>query len=363
LLTQWIVRYGYLPIVLIGVLGLALDLGIRAWKSDDTIVAHAPVVAAPPVVAASPVMAAPPVVAETLIERQPPTAETKVEPKPTIQAETKAEPKPTIKLAALDPGVRLPDASNQPAPKGYIMYANSPMVWTPVPLPDEISAVQTPHTNNIRAEIEQAAALFDVDVQMMKAFAKIESSYNPKAKTGSYKCLFQLSDWEFGKYWKGDIYDIRDCSIAAARKFATEAEQFEKDVGRKATAAEIYCIHQQGYQGCAFHHDAPQQLAWKNMYLTSEGQEKGEKWARKAIWGNVPADLKAKFKGGVEALTSGQFIALWTERVNRFMARKVEAPTQYVQPASKAKKPTKVAAPDKNKKKTKNAAIKKEKSS
>ena len=27
-----------------------------------------------------------------------------------------------------------------------------------------------------------------------------------------------------------DIYDIRDCSIAAARKFATEAAQFEKDV-------------------------------------------------------------------------------------------------------------------------------------
>jgi hypothetical protein len=45
------------------------------------------------------------------------------------------------------------------------------------------------------------------------------------------------------------------------------------------------------------------------------------------------------------------------------MARKVEAPTQYVQPASKAKKPTKVAAPDKNKKKTKSAAIKKEGSS
>ncbi|MGA7253449.1 MAG: hypothetical protein WBX35_19760, partial [Pseudolabrys sp.] len=121
------------------------------------------------------------------------------------------------------------------------------------------------------------------------------------------------------------IYDIRDCSIAAARKFATEAEQFEKDVGRKATAAELYCIHQQGYQGCAFHYDAPEQLAWKNMYLTGEGQEKGEKWARKAIWGNVPSDIKGKIKGGLEALTSGQFIALWTERVNRFMARKVEA--------------------------------------
>ena len=168
--------------------------------------------------------------------------------------------------------------------------------------------------------------LFDVDVRMMKAFAKIEFGYNPKAKTGKYKCLFQLSDWEFAKYWQGDIYDIRDCSIAAARKFATEAAQFEKDVGRKATAAEIYCIHQQGYQGCAFHYAAPHQLAWKNMYLTGEGQEKGEAWARKAIWGNVPSDLKNKIKGGLEALTSGQFIALWTERVDRFMARKVEPP-------------------------------------
>jgi hypothetical protein len=326
------IKYGYLPIVLIGMAGLVLDLGTREWHRGDTLPVQTPVVAKPPVVA------------ETYIERRPPAVET--------------EPAPSM-AAAPDPDVRSADKPDQPAPRGYIMYSNSPTNWTPVPLPDEISALETPHTDNIRAEIEQAATLFDVDAQMMKAFAKIESGYNPKAKTGSYKCLFQLSDWEFGKYWKGDIYDIRDCSIAAARKFATEAEQFEKDVGRKATAAEIYCIHQQGYQGCAFHYDAPEQLAWKNMYLTSEGQEKGEKWARKAIWGNVPADLKAKFKGGVEALTSGQFIALWTERVNRFMARKVEAPTRYVQPASKTKKPPKLAATDK--KKTKGAAINKQK--
>jgi hypothetical protein len=326
LLTQWIVKYGYLPIVLIGMIGLALDIGTREWKSDDILVANAPVVAEPPVVAEAPA------VAETFVERQPPTV-------------------------ALNPDVRLPDESDQPASKGYIMYANLPTDWTPVPLPDGISSASTPHTNNIRAEIEQAAKLFDVDIQMMKAFARIESGYNPKAKTGSYKCLFQLSNSEFAKYWHGDIYDIHDCSIAAARKFATEAAQFEKDVGREATPAELYCIHQQGYEGCAFHYDAPQQLAWKNMYLTTEGQEKGAKWARKAIWGNVPWDLKKTIKGGVEALTSGQFIALWTERVNRFMARKVEAPTHYVQRASKAKKPTKSAASDK--KKTKVAATEK----
>src|SRR5262245_16915643 len=365
LLTQWIVRFGYLPIVLIGMVGLALDIGSREWKSDDTIVADAPVVAKPPVVAEVPV------VAETVVERRPPAVEIEVEPKPTMQltapvmaedsvepppptVKTKVEPKPAIQLAALNPDVRLPDEADQPAAKGYIMYANLPTDWTPVPLPDEISSTRAPHTNNIRAEIEQAAKLFDVDIQMMKAFARIESGYNPKAKTGSYKCLFQLSNSEFAKYWQGNIYDIRDCSVAAARKFATEAAQFENDFGRRATAAELYCIHQQGYEGCSFHYDAPQQLAWKNMYLTTEGQEKGAKWARKAIWGNVPWDLKKTIKGGVEALTSGQFIALWTERVNRFMARKVEPPTHYVQRASKTKKPTKLATTDK--KKTKGAA-------
>ena len=368
-LTQWIVKYGYLPIVLTGMVGLALDIGTREWKSDDVIVADAPVVAEPPAVAEAPV------VAETFVERWPPTVGIEVEPKPTMQltapvmaedsvepplptVETKLEPKPTVQVAALNADVRLPDGSDQPASKGYIMYANLPTDWTPVPLPDGISSASTPHTNNIRAEIEQAATLFDVDIQMMKAFARIESGYNPKARTGSYKCLFQLSNSEFAKYWQGDIYDIRDCSVAAARKFATETAQFEKDVGRKATAAEIYCIHQQGYQGCAFHYAAPHQLAWKNMYLTSEGQEKGEKWARKAIWGNVPSDLKNTIKGGLEALTSGQFIALWTERVNRFMARKVEPPTHYVQHVSKPRKLTQLAA---NKKKTKVAAAEKKK--
>jgi hypothetical protein len=346
LLTQWFVKYGYVPIVLIGMAGLALDIGTREWKSDATIVAESSVVAEAPVVREPPVTEAADV-AETFVARRPPALE------------TEPESRPNMELAALDPDTRLLDESDRPASKGYIMYANSPMNWTPVPLPDEISdAAHAPHDNNIRAEIEQAATLFDVDVQMMKAFAEIESSYNPKARTGSYKCLFQLSDWEFAKYWQGDIYDIRDCSIAAARKFATEAAQFENDVGRKATAAELYCIHQQGYQGCAFHYAAPHQLAWKNMYLTSEGQEKGEKWARKAIWGNVPSDLKNKIKGGLEALTSGQFIALWTERVNRFMARKVEPPTHYVQHVSKPRKLTQLAA---NKKKTKVAAAEKKK--
>src|SRR5262249_19159542 len=73
LLRQWIARNGWVPIVVIGMAGLALDIGTREWKSGDTIVADAPVVAEPPVVA------------ETFVERRPPTEETTVEPTATMQ--------------------------------------------------------------------------------------------------------------------------------------------------------------------------------------------------------------------------------------------------------------------------------------
>jgi hypothetical protein len=305
--------------------------------------------------------------------------ETEPEPEPERAPAREPEPEsisPVALAVAEDAGS--PSDSDQIAPsgyssKGYILYFNSPTHWTPVPLPNAIDDARAPHNRNIRAEIEQAAMLFDIDIRMMKAFARIESGYRPKATTGKYKCLFQLSDWEFRKYWQGDIYDIRDCSIAAARKLATESAQFEKDVGRPATAAEIYCIHQQGYQGCSFHYAAPHQLAWKNMHLTAEGQERGEAWARKAIWGNVPSDIKDQIKGGVEALTSGQFIAIWTERVERFMARKSEPPTDYVEISSKSKSksasktntktktPKKVAAKAKTRPATVRAASKKSK--
>jgi hypothetical protein len=183
LLRQRIAEYSCVPIVLIGMVGLALDIGTREWTNDGTIVA------------------------EAFVERSPLTMDTKAEPEPSMQLsapvaaepfverwpptlKTQAEPKPTIQLAALDPDTRLLDESDRPASKGHIMYANSPTHWTPVPLPDDISSARAPHNNNIRAEIEQAAKLFDVDTRMMKAFAKIESGYNPKARTGKYNCLF-----------------------------------------------------------------------------------------------------------------------------------------------------------------------------
>src|SRR5437764_1578896 len=59
-----------------------------------------------------------------------------------------------------------------------------------------------PHstTGNPREEIRQAASLYGMELAMMMSIAKVESNFNPRARTGSYKGLFQLSEYEFNKY-------------------------------------------------------------------------------------------------------------------------------------------------------------------
>ena len=57
------------------------------------------------------------------------------------------------------------------------------------------------------------------------------------------------------------------------------------------------------------------------MYNTGEGRQKGEGWAKKAIWGNIPASQRARF-GSVENVTSEQFADLWRERYARGLGYK-----------------------------------------
>jgi len=56
------------------------------------------------------------------------------------------------------------------------------------------------------------------------------------------------------------------------------------------------------------------------MGATSEGREKGEKWCRRAIWGNTLPSVKDTWKS-VEKLTSEAFVGMWRERVAHFYAK------------------------------------------
>ena len=173
-------------------------------------------------------------------------------------------------------------------------------------------------------EIRRVADILGLDFTFMKAIAKIESNFNPKARTGSYIGLFQLSKYEFAKHGSGDILVSRDNTVAAALKMSTEAVLFEMFNRRKPTLNDLYLIHQQGIEGATEHLSRPDRLAWRSMCATDEGKQKGEKWCKRAIWGNTLPALKKAWKN-VNKVTSAAFVEMWNQRVSELYARYSEA--------------------------------------
>lgn len=167
------------------------------------------------------------------------------------------------------------------------------------------------------AVIDQAAAREGVSASLMRRVVAIESGGRPGAVTGSYKGLGQLSDAEFAKHMPegGDILSPADNARATARKLKSEAEWFRSKYGREPTGTDIYMIHQQGQGGYDAHVSNPNAPAWQNMASTAEGRDKGEAWAKKAVWGNVPDDMKKLFPGGVESVTSGDLMKVWRSKM------------------------------------------------
>ena len=180
-------------------------------------------------------------------------------------------------------------------------------------------------------EIKRASDAFGLDSNFMKAVAKIESGFNPDQRTGSYIGLFQLSKYEFGKFGFGEIRSPRDNAVAAAYKVITEGTLFEWITHRKPDLSDLYLIHQQGWEGAAEHINQPSRAAWKSMCATSEGREKGEKWCRRAIWGNTLPVFKKTWKS-VDNVTSEAFVGMWRMRVAEFY-------TKYVATAAAAANP------------------------
>ena len=160
-----------------------------------------------------------------------------------------------------------------------------------------------PHstTDDPRDEIQEAASLYGLDLAMMMSIAKVESDFDPRVRTGSYKGLFQLSDYEFQKYGDGSIWDARDNARAAAHMFLVQAEKFRWALGHHPDYAERYMVHQQGIQGAIEHYTHPERVAWQSMCATDEGVLKGEQWCKKCIWGNLLPQWKDAF-GNVDKI-------------------------------------------------------------
>ena len=238
------------------------------------------------------------------------------------------------KLASLGQDVVQPlpperDASSG-APKAastqdfrYLVY----YVWSELPPAEKPAEIVLRAFKDIPVgtpaeEIKRAADAFGLDVNFMMAVAKIESGFNPNQRTGSYIGLFQLSHYEFGKFGFGQIRSPRDNAVAAAYKIITEGVQFEWITRRKPDMSDLYLIHQQGWEGAAEHISRPARTAWKSMCATSEGKEKGERWCRRAIWGNALPAFKRTWKS-VDNVTSEAFVGMWRSRVAEFYTKYV----------------------------------------
>jgi hypothetical protein len=218
-----------------------------------------------------------------------------------------------------------PNVVSSPAPVTqdfqYLIY----YVWSELPPVEKPAAIVLRSFKDIPVgtpleEIKRASDAFGLDANFMKAVAKIESGFNPTQRTGSYIGLFQLSEYEFGKFGSGQIRSPRDNAVAAAYKVITEGILFEWITHRKPDLSDLYLIHQQGWEGAAEHISQPDRIAWKSMCATSEGREKGEKWCKRAIWGNTLPAIKQAWKS-VDKLTSEGFVGMWRARVAEFYSK------------------------------------------
>jgi hypothetical protein len=61
------------------------------------------------------------------------------------------------------------------------------------------------------------------------------------------------------------------------------------------------------------------------MCATDEGRLKGERWCKRAIWGNTLPTVKHAWKS-VNNLTSDAFVNMWRQRVDHISSRYSETP-------------------------------------
>jgi hypothetical protein len=237
-----------------------------------------------------------------------------LQPDPSPAAQNHAPPEDPAGTGASE----LASASPINQDLSYLAYdAYSELPPEPKPADTVLSALKSIPPGTPIDEIKRVAGLLRLDFTFMKTVAKIESGFDPNQRTGSYIGLFQLSNYEFEKYGSGDIHASRDNTVAAALKFISEAALFEMFTHRTPTLNDWYLIHQQGVEGAAEHISHPNRLAWRSMCATDEGKEKGEKWCKRAIWGNTTPAIKRIWKN-VNNVTSSDFMSMWQQRVSQF---------------------------------------------
>jgi len=147
---------------------------------------------------------------------------------------------------------------------------------------------------------------------------QLESGGDPNARSpsGTYRGLGQFGPKEMAKYGIIDPGDPIQVSNALLSEAQENTPLLSRVTGHAPTGSELYLAHLEGGGGAAALLANPNRPAWEAMFSTKEGQQKGEGWAKQAIWGNMTASMKAQFPDGVTSVRAGDFVAL---REGRYM--------------------------------------------
>ena len=171
--------------------------------------------------------------------------------------------------------------------------------------------------------ITKAAEKYGLSPKMFARLVANESGFDPKAQTGSYNGLTQLSQKEFEKYGgKGSIYSVEANLDAGARKLRAEADQYFKQTGREPSSHDMYGIWQQGPAGYRALSNNPDQPAWRSIRRFY----KDEATAREAITGNMPAADRARFG---DEVSGRDFLNIWNQRMGEPVRARASSETQY----------------------------------
>jgi len=164
--------------------------------------------------------------------------------------------------------------------------------------------------------IAQTAQRNGINPQALRRYVQIESGGRPDlvSPSGRHGGLLQIGADEYTKRGGKNLFDPAENLEIGAQRLRENTEVLKRRLGRDPTPTELYLSHQQGIGGVAAHMAAPDRPAWQSMLSTAEGREKGEAWAKAAVWGNVPDRDKQRF-GSVDNMTSRDFLELWRGRV------------------------------------------------
>lgn len=193
----------------------------------------------------------------------------------------------------------------------------------------------------IEAAIDRAAQRTGLPREVLRMHVSIESAGNPRlVNKYGYGGLLQLQPGEHQRLGGSrETWLDPDANLTTgAVKIKQNWNFFKNRYGRDPTPGELYLLHQQGPGGAPMHWANPDRPAWQNMLATGEGRQKGEDWARRAIWDNVPNDVKQRY-GSVDNLTSRDFVKLWEAKVASHSGMPATAPSSPPVPSSDPSSP------------------------